>query len=204
MNIHEYQAKALLRGFGVPVPKGIAVVLGRRGRGSRASARRPGLGGEGPDPCRRPRQGPVQGDRRRRQGRRAPRPLGRRGGRRRRDRCSAGRWSPTRPDRPAARSSASISRKAPTSTRELYLSLLVDRATAASPSSPRQAGGMNIEEVAAETPEKIVTVHVDPAAGYVPHVGRAGRLRPRAQRRRRSANATGCSRRSTGRSSTRT
>ena len=31
---------------------------------------------------------------------------------------------------------------------------------------------MNIEEVAAETPEKIVTVHVDPAAGYVPHVGR--------------------------------
>jgi len=31
---------------------------------------------------------------------------------------------------------------------------------------------MNIEEVAAETPEKIVTVHVDPAAGYMPHVGR--------------------------------
>ncbi len=30
---------------------------------------------------------------------------------------------------------------------------------------------MDIEEVAARSPEKIVTIHVDPAAGYSPHVG---------------------------------
>ena len=56
--------------------------------------------------------------------------------------------------------------------RELYLSMLVDRATSRIAIIASQAGGMNIEEVAAETPEKIVTVHVDPAAGYMPHVGR--------------------------------
>ena len=56
--------------------------------------------------------------------------------------------------------------------RELYLSILVDRATSRVAFIASQAGGMNIEEVAAETPEKIVTVHVDPAAGYAPHVGR--------------------------------
>src|SRR5690606_22367300 len=45
--------------------------------------------------------------------------------------------------------------------RELYLSILVDRATSRIAFIASEAGGMNIEEVAAETPEKIVTVHVD-------------------------------------------
>src|SRR5262249_62053555 len=36
-----------------------------------------------------------------------------------------------------------------------------------------QAGGVDMEEVAASTPEKIVTVHVDPAAGYTAYVGRS-------------------------------
>ncbi len=58
-------------------------------------------------------------------------------------------------------------------TRELYLSCLVDRETGRVAFIASTEGGVNIEEVAAETPEKIITVHVDPAAGYTPHVGRS-------------------------------
>ncbi|HHI81937.1 MAG TPA: ADP-forming succinate--CoA ligase subunit beta [Rhizobiales bacterium] len=56
--------------------------------------------------------------------------------------------------------------------RELYLSCLVDRENSRIAFVASTEGGMNIEEVAAETPEKIITVHVDPAAGYAPYVGR--------------------------------
>ena len=57
--------------------------------------------------------------------------------------------------------------------RELYLSCLVDRTSGRVAFIASQAGGVDIEEVAATAPEKIVTVHVDPAAGYTPHVGRS-------------------------------
>jgi succinyl-CoA synthetase beta subunit len=56
--------------------------------------------------------------------------------------------------------------------RELYLSILVDRATSRVAFVCSTEGGMDIEAVAEETPEKIHTVHVDPAAGYSPYVGR--------------------------------
>ena len=49
--------------------------------------------------------------------------------------------------------------------RELYLSVLTDRATRRVMIMASEAGGMNIEEVAAETPEKIVTTLISPAAG---------------------------------------
>ena len=57
MNIHEYQAKAVLREFGVPVPRGIAAFSVDEAGEGRQGARRAGLGREGADPCRRPRQG---------------------------------------------------------------------------------------------------------------------------------------------------
>ncbi|CAN5568155.1 ADP-forming succinate--CoA ligase subunit beta [soil metagenome] len=57
--------------------------------------------------------------------------------------------------------------------RELYLSCLVDRETSRVAFIASTEGGMNIEEVAEKTPEKIATIHVDPAAGYSPYVGRA-------------------------------
>jgi len=53
--------------------------------------------------------------------------------------------------------------------RELYLSVLVDRATRRIMVMASAAGGMNIEEVAAETPEKIVTTMISPAAGLQPY-----------------------------------
>jgi len=49
--------------------------------------------------------------------------------------------------------------------RELYLSILPDRSTASIVIMASQAGGMNIEEVAAETPEKIIRVEVNPLVG---------------------------------------
>ena len=56
--------------------------------------------------------------------------------------------------------------------RELYLSIVVDRETARVAFIASTEGGMNIEEVAHSTPEKIITVQVDPAAGYQAYVGR--------------------------------
>jgi succinyl-CoA synthetase beta subunit len=57
--------------------------------------------------------------------------------------------------------------------KEFYLSMLVDRETARIAFVVSTEGGMNIEEVAHETPEKIVTFSVDPATGIMPHHGRA-------------------------------
>lgn len=48
---------------------------------------------------------------------------------------------------------------------ELYLSLLIDREAKRILIMASETGGMNIEEVAEETPEKIITTLVDPAAG---------------------------------------
>ena len=56
--------------------------------------------------------------------------------------------------------------------RELYLSALVDRETSRISFIASTEGGMNIEEVAHDTPEKIQTLSVDPASGYFPHHGR--------------------------------
>jgi succinyl-CoA synthetase beta subunit len=49
--------------------------------------------------------------------------------------------------------------------RELYLSLLVDRSREQIAIMASSAGGMDIEQVASETPEKILTLAVHPAAG---------------------------------------
>ena len=56
--------------------------------------------------------------------------------------------------------------------RELYLSLLVDRATSRISFVASTEGGMDIEEVAASTPEKILTFSVDPATGVSAYHGR--------------------------------
>lgn len=53
--------------------------------------------------------------------------------------------------------------------RELYLSVLVDRDSKKVLFMASQAGGMNIEEVAEETPEQIHIIRVDPAAGLQPY-----------------------------------
>ncbi|HET7718225.1 MAG TPA: ADP-forming succinate--CoA ligase subunit beta [Bauldia sp.] len=171
MNIHEYQAKDLLRGFGVPVPKGIAVFSVDQ---AAEAARELGgpiwvvksqihAGGRG-------------------KGRFKEAAAGEKGGvrlARSVDEVVAevekmlGRTLVTHQTGPSGRAVKRLYiEEGSEIDRELYLSCLVDRSAGRIAFIASQAGGMNIEEVAAETPEKIVTVHVDPAAGYTPHVGR--------------------------------
>ena len=69
--------------------------------------------------------------------------------------------------------------------KEFYLSMLIDRATSRVAFVASTEGGMDIEEVAHNTPEKILTFPIDPAAGIMPHHGRdiaqcAGHLTRRA------------------------
>ena len=56
--------------------------------------------------------------------------------------------------------------------RELYLGMLIDRATSRITIMASTEGGMEIEEVAARTPEKILKVAIDPAIGLMPFHGR--------------------------------
>jgi succinyl-CoA synthetase beta subunit len=55
---------------------------------------------------------------------------------------------------------------------ELYLGALVDRAQKSVVFMGSAAGGVDIEQVASETPEKIITVPVDTAAGFMPYQAR--------------------------------
>ena len=56
---------------------------------------------------------------------------------------------------------------------EYYLSMLVDRKTGRIALIVSTEGGMDIETVAHDTPEKITTITIDPAQGFMPHHGRA-------------------------------
>ena len=59
--------------------------------------------------------------------------------------------------------------------REFYLSILVDRASAGIMIMASSAGGVNIEETAARTPEKIIKVFINPLSGIQPyHCRQAG------------------------------
>ena len=56
--------------------------------------------------------------------------------------------------------------------KEFYLSMLVDRASGRVAMVVSTEGGMDIEDVAHNTPEKIKTITIDPAQGFMPHQGR--------------------------------
>lgn len=56
--------------------------------------------------------------------------------------------------------------------RELYLGILVDRSAERLLVMASSAGGMSIEEVAAQSPEKIHSLHIDPVMGLLPWQGR--------------------------------
>jgi len=56
---------------------------------------------------------------------------------------------------------------------EYYLAMLVDRATGQVAMVASTEGGMDIEDVAHNTPEKITTITIDPAQGFMPHHARA-------------------------------
>ena len=56
--------------------------------------------------------------------------------------------------------------------RELYLAALIDRGSSRVTLMASSEGGVDIEEVAAKTPEKIIRVALDPAIGFQPFHGR--------------------------------
>jgi succinyl-CoA synthetase beta subunit len=57
--------------------------------------------------------------------------------------------------------------------REYYLALLVDRGSGRIAFVASTEGGVDIEQVAHDTPEKITTVTIDPVQGFMPHHGRS-------------------------------
>ena len=162
MNIHEHQAKAVLKAFGVPVPRGIAaytvdeavkaaeelggpvwvvkaqIHAGGRGKGGGVKVVKS-----------------VEAVREE-----ATRMLG--------------MTLVTHQTGPAGRLVRRLYiEEGAAIARELYLSLLVDRETSRVAVVASTEGGMDIEEVAAHTPEKIITFSIDPATGVFPHHGRS-------------------------------
>src|SRR5580704_7832829 len=161
MNIHEYQAKDVLHGFGVPVPKGRAAFTVQE-----AVAAAEQLGG------------PVwvvkaqihAGGRGKGGGVKVVRSI--EDVRKEAERM-LGMTLVTHQTGPHGRIVRRLYVEDGSAIeRELYLSALVDRATSRVAFIASTEGGMDIEEVAKHTPEKILTFQVEPAAGYQPYVGR--------------------------------
>ncbi|HBA89961.1 MAG TPA: ADP-forming succinate--CoA ligase subunit beta [Geobacter sp.] len=157
MNVHEYQAKAILRKFGVPVPDGHVCY---NGASAREWAKRLG---EGPWVVKAQIHAGGRG----------------KGGGVKLARTSTEvqmiardmlgmtlRTHQTGPEgkvvhRVLVENGCNIAR-------ELYVSLLVDRGTSRVTIMASTEGGMDIEEVAAKTPEKIFTEAIDPLVGLTP------------------------------------
>jgi succinyl-CoA synthetase beta subunit len=170
MNIHEYQAKAVLKEFGVPVARGIAIFSADEAEKAARALAGPvwvakaqiHAGGRG-------------------KGRFKEKEAGDKGGVRvvksaadlaANARQMLGHTLVTKQSGPEGRVVRRLYiEEGSDIARELYLSCLVDRADGRVAFIASRAGGMDIEEVAASTPEKIISVHVDPAAGYSPHIG---------------------------------
>src|ERR1700734_2580331 len=160
MNIHEYQAKAVLRDFGVPVPRGIAVFSVAEAEAAANTLGGPvwvvkaqmHAGGRG-------KAGGVKVVKEVAEVKReATRLLG-----------STLVTHQTGPQGKEVR--RLYIEEGSAIDRELYLSALVDRATSRIAFIVSTEGGMDIEEVAHKTPEKIATFQIEPAAGYSPYVG---------------------------------
>ena len=172
MNIHEYQAKELLAKFGVPVPAGFAamsvadavaaaeklpgplwVVKAQIHAGGRGKGRFRELGPEAKGGVRLARSAEEVRNH-------AAEMLGK-----------------TLVTIQTGQAGKQVNRLYITDgvdiAKEFYLALLVDRKTGRIAFVVSTEGGMNIEEVAHDTPEKIHTFTVDPATGFMPHHGRA-------------------------------
>jgi succinyl-CoA synthetase beta subunit len=161
MNLHEYQSKELFRRFGIPVPQGAAArtpaeavaAAGRLGGAVWVVKAQVHAGG----------RGKVGGVKLARSPEEAGRLAGDMLGTRLVTKQTGAKGLPV--NQVYVESGSDISR-------ELYLSLLVDRGRERIAFIASAAGGMDIEEVAAKTPEKILTVAVNPAAGLMPYQAR--------------------------------
>jgi succinyl-CoA synthetase beta subunit len=161
MNIHEYQAKAVLREFGVPTPRGVpAFTLEEAVKGARqlggpvwvvkAQIHAGGRGKAGGVKVVKSIDDVEKEAKRLLGATLVTHQTGQAGRRVRRLYIEEG---------------SAIER-------EFYLSALVDRASGRVAFVVSTEGGMDIEQVAHDAPEKIVTFAIDPATGIMPHHGR--------------------------------
>jgi succinyl-CoA synthetase beta subunit len=171
MNIHEYQAKSVLKTFGAPVAAGFPAFS--PDEAEKAARELPGpvwvvkaqihAGGRGKGRFKEAEAGNKGGVRLARSVEEVRDFAGQ----------MLGRTLVTQQTGPEGKAVGRLYVEDGSSIRsEFYLSLLVDRATSMVAFVVSTEGGVNIEEVAEETPEKIVTFSVDPATGFMPHHGR--------------------------------
>ncbi|MBT9384811.1 ADP-forming succinate--CoA ligase subunit beta [Pseudooceanicola sp. CBS1P-1] len=171
MNIHEYQAKAVLREYGAPVSEGRAVFKAEEAKA--AASELPGplwvvkaqihAGGRGKGHFVEESAGPKGGVRLAKSVEEAAEEA----------KKMLGRTLVTHQTGPAGKQVNRIYiENGSDIERELYLALLVDRQTSSVSVVCSTEGGMDIEEVAASTPEKILSFPIDPATGYQPFHGR--------------------------------
>jgi succinyl-CoA synthetase beta subunit len=165
MNIHEYQAKAVLREFGLPVPRGFVAFSVEEVVRAAADLTTPVVvvkaqihaGGRG-------KAGGVKIVKSTDEARREAGRL-------------LGSILVTRQTGPQGKQVNRLYVEEGTAIdREFYLSMLVDRGTSRVALVASSAGGMDIEEVAHKTPERISTISIDPVTGVCPfHVRLASR-----------------------------
>jgi len=171
MNVHEYQAKSVLREFGVPVPRGHAIYSLSETDG--AARELPGpvwvvksqihAGGRGKGTFKERDAGEKGGVRLARSVDEVKTFAGQ----------MLGKTLVTVQTGPAGkRVNRLYVEEGSDIASEFYLSALVDRTTSRVAFVVSTEGGMDIEKVAHDTPEKIVTFSVDPATGIMPHHGR--------------------------------
>ena len=171
MNIHEYQAKAVLKEFGVPVPRGKAVVSAEE---AEAAAKELGgpvwvvksqihAGGRGKGRFKEAEAGDKGGVRLAKSVEEVKSNA----------RQMLGRTLVTIQTGAAGKEVSRLYiEEGSDIASEFYLSALVDRETSRVAFVVSTEGGMDIEKVAHDTPEKILTFSVDPATGIMPHHGR--------------------------------
>ncbi|SPJ26280.1 ADP-forming succinate--CoA ligase subunit beta [Palleronia abyssalis] len=171
MNIHEYQAKALLRDYGAPVSDGRVVTRAEEAKTAAGELDGPlwvvkaqiHAGGRGKGSFKEADAGDKGGVRLAKSVEEAAEEA----------KKMLGRTLVTHQTGPEGKQVNRIYFEDGSDiSRELYLALLVDRQTSRISFVCSTEGGMDIEEVAASTPEKILSFDVDPAAGYQPYHGR--------------------------------
>ncbi|SDI30966.1 ADP-forming succinate--CoA ligase subunit beta [Lutimaribacter saemankumensis] len=171
MNIHEYQAKALLRSYGAPVSDGRAVMKAEDAKTAAGELDGPlwvvkaqiHAGGRGKGHFKEAEAGEKGGVRLAKSVEEAAEEA----------KKMLGKTLVTHQTGPAGKQVNRIYIEDGSDIeRELYLALLVDRQSSRISFVCSTEGGMDIEEVAAETPEKILSFSVDPATGYQPFHGR--------------------------------
>ena len=171
MNIHEYQAKALLRSYGAPVSDGRVVLKAEDAKTAAGEMDGPlwvvkaqiHAGGRGKGSFKEADAGDKGGVRLTKSVEEAAEEA----------KKMLGRTLVTHQTGPAGKQVNRIYIEDGSGIEtELYLALLVDRQTSRIGFVCSTEGGMDIEEVAASTPEKIISFSVDPATGYQAFHGR--------------------------------